>query len=376
MAAKKAGVTVHHLNIGDPDILTPQPMLDVLTRWKENPIRYGQSQGEPIFLDALVSYYHGIGYSFISTSDIQVTNGGSEAISMAMFAVADPGDEILTFEPLYANYNGYAAMNAISLVAVPTSIDDGFHLPESDIIEKYISSKTKAILFCNPNNPTGTVYTKEELDRLVAIAKKHNLTLMSDEVYREFTYDGREHVSLFRYMEELPEQSIVLDSLSKRYSLCGIRLGMLVSLNKGIMAGVLRMGQARLSSGLVDQMVASALTEVPQKYLDDVHDEYDKRRHVLYEGLKNISGVVIPKPEGAFYTIVGLPVTDAEHFCQWLLTDFRDNNETVMIAPAAGFYATPGKGKNEVRIAYVLNTTKLTRCIEILDKALRAYAKT
>lgn len=375
VTAKKKGVHVYHLNIGDPDIPTPDVMIDVLHRWKTNPIGYGQSQGEPVFLDALCSYYHGIGFPFIEKSHIQATSGGSEAISMAMFAAAGPGDEILTFEPLYTNYNSYAAINGVTLVAAPTRIETGFHLPPKKDIEKKITRKTKAILFCNPNNPTGTVYTKEEIEMLVTLAKKHGLYLLSDEVYREYTYDGRIHVSLLSYMKAIPNQAIVLDSMSKRYSLCGVRLGAFVSLNADIMAGVLRIAQGRLSAGLVDQYIAAQLIAVPKEYLRDTHREYEKRRDVLYEGLKKIPGVTIPKPEGAFYTIVGLPVADSEHFCQWLLTDFRDRYETVMLAPAAGFYATKGKGKNEVRIAYVLNTKDLKRCIELLTIALRVYNK-
>jgi aspartate aminotransferase len=374
--AKQEGVKVYHLNIGDPDIPTPGVMIDVLHQWKINPIGYGQSQGEPAFLEALSFYYHSLGFSFIDAAHIQVTSGGSEAISMAMFAVCDPGDEILTFEPLYTNYNSYAAINSVKLVAVPTTIETGFHLPSKKDIEKYITKRTKAILYCNPNNPTGTVYTKEEIEMLVTLAKKHGLYLMSDEVYREYTYDGRRHISLFSYMQAIPNQVIVLDSMSKRYSLCGIRLGALVSLNPDLMAGALRIAQGRLSAGLVDQRVAAQLTSVPKTYLADVYDEYKSRRDVLYEGLKKIPGVRIPKPEGAFYAIVGLPVTDSEHFCRWLLTDFRDQNETIMLAPAAGFYATPGRGKNEVRIAYVLNTKDLKRCIELLAMALTVYNNT
>jgi aspartate aminotransferase len=373
--AKKRGVNVYHLNIGDPDILTPDVMLDVLHGWKVNPIKYGQSQGEPEFLEALCLYYHGIGYSFIETQHIQVTSGGSEAISMAMFAVANPGDEILTFEPLYTNYNSYAAINGITLVAIPTTIESGFHLPAISEIEKLITKKTRAILFCNPNNPTGTVYTKEEVEMLVDLAKKYRLYLLSDEVYREFTYDGRRHISLFTYMRDIPTQAIVLDSMSKRYSACGLRLGALISLNSQIMAGVLRIAQGRLSAGFVDQHSAATLMNVSRKYFSDVHTEYEKRRDELYEGLKQIPGVTLPKPEGAFYTIVDLPVKDAEHFCEWLLMDFRDHNETVMLAPAAGFYATKGKGTNEVRIAYVLNTKDLKRCIELLSIALKVYNK-
>jgi len=373
--AKREGVKVYHLNIGDPDIPTPRVMIDVLHRWKTNPIGYGQSQGEPIFLEALRSYYHGIGFPFVKTAHIQATSGGSEAISMAMFAITNPGDEILTFEPLYTNYNSYAAINGVRLVALPTTIETGFHLPPQPEIEKRITKKTKAILYCNPNNPTGTVYTKEEIDMLVALAKKHGLYVLSDEVYREYTYDGRIHVSLLSYMTSIPNQAIVLDSMSKRYSLCGVRLGALVSLNADIMAGVLRIVQGRLSAGLVDQYIAAQLTAVPKEYLRDTHREYEKRRDVLYKGLKKIPGVTIPKPEGAFYAIVGLPVADSEHFCQWLLTDFSDHNETVMLAPAAGFYATKGKGKNEVRIAYVIHIKNLKRCIDLLRIELKIYNK-
>lgn len=372
-AAKKAGVKVYHLNIGDPDIETPEVMINVLHQWKDNPIRYGQSQGESAFLEALLSYYHNLGFVFLKTEHLQVTSGGSEAIAMTMFAVADAGEEILTFEPLYTNYNSYAAINGIRLVAVATDIKTGFHLPSQKEIEKKITKKTKAILYCNPNNPTGTVYTKEEVEMLVSIAKKHNIFLLSDEVYREYCYDGKKQVSLLSYMQKIPDLAIVLDSMSKRYSLCGARLGGLISLDTNIMAGVLRIAQGRLSAGFVDQAVASKLTEVPASYFAGVQKEYAKRRDVLYEGLCKIPGVTIPKPEGAFYAIVGLPVADAEDFCQWLLTDFRDNNETVMLAPAAGFYATAGRGKNEVRIAYVLNTKALSCCIEILKKALQAY---
>jgi len=375
VAAKKDGVHVYHLNIGDPDIKTPDVMIDVLHHWDVNPIGYDQSQGNPEFLQSLRTYYHRLGFPFIDTKHIQVTNGGSEAISMAMFAVAESGDEILTFEPLYTNYNSYAVVNGITLKAILTTLENGFHLPQRNSIENAITRKTKAILICNPNNPTGTVYTKEELRLLVDIAKEHNLFLLSDEVYREYTYDGREHVSLFSFMQEIPNLAIVLDSMSKRYSLCGIRLGALVTLNADVLSGILAIAQGRLSSGSVDQVVAARLVDVPDKYIHAVQTEYAKRRDVLYEGLQAIPGVVIPKPEGAFYTIVGLPIDDAEHFCQWLLTDFRDNNETIMLAPAAGFYASPKEGKNEVRIAYVLHTKALSRSVNILKKALSAYAQ-
>lgn len=371
--AKKQGVHVYHLNIGDPDIKTPDVMLKVLHTWDKNPIVYSQSQGEPEFIDAINWYYHHCGYSFVTPKNIQITTGGSEAISMALFGIANPGDEVIVFEPFYANYNSFAVMNGVRLVPIQTSIDNGFHLPDRNVIEEYVTKKTKAIFICTPNNPTGTVYTKKEMDMLVDIVKQHGLFLLSDEVYREFTYDGINHVSLFSYMQDIPKQAVVLDSLSKRYSLCGARLGMLVSLNTDLMQGALRIAQARLSSGLIDQLMASKLKDVPKSYVEGVQKEYEKRRDVLYEGLKQISGVTIPKPEGAFYAIVGLPVRDAEDFAKYLLTTFRDKNETVMVAPAAGFYATSGKGKNEIRIAYVLNIEALKRSIEILKKALVAY---
>lgn len=375
-AAKKDGVKVYHLNIGDPDIETPKVMMDVLSNWTLNPIGYSLSQGEPAFLESLKSYYHGLGATFLDLSHIQVTSGGSEAISMALFAICEPGDEVIVFEPFYANYNTYAVVNGVKLVPILTSIADGFHLPDKKTIASHITPRTKAILICTPNNPTGTVFTKEEMDMLVAVVREHNLFLLTDEVYREYTYDGREQTSLLSYMQQIPDQAIMLDSMSKRYNLCGARLGMLVSLNAEVMSGVLRVAQGRLSSGIIDQQVAAKLTEVPESWMEATHDEWSKRRDVLYNGLKDIPGVTIPKPEGAFYSIVGLPVKDSEDFAKWLLTDFRDNNETIMVAPAGGFYATQGLGKSEVRIAYVLNTTDLTRCVELLKKALQTYTHT
>lgn len=371
--AKKSGVKVFHLNIGDPDIKTPETMIKVLKKWKQNPVGYSQSQGEPHFIEAIKTYYHRKGFRFIDENNIQVTTGGSEAISMAMFATCEPGDEILVFEPFYTNYNSYAAVNGVILTPVKTEKNSGFHLPSKDKIEKKINHRTKAILITTPNNPTGTVLTKNEMETLISIAQKHDLFLISDETYREFVYDGKKHSSLLEYMEKLPDQTMVLDSMSKRYSLCGARLGMIVSLNKELMAGVLRIAQGRLSSGLIDQLMASKLTEVEKKYFTEVKKEYQKRRDVLYQGLKKIPGVFLEKPEGAFYTIVGLPIEDSEDFCKWLLTDFRYKNSTVMLAPASGFYATPGLGKNEVRIAYVINSKYLRKSIEILKRALRRY---
>ena len=371
--AKKKGIKVYHLNIGDPDIKTPEVMINVLKKWTTNPIAYGQSQGQPKFLESLASYYNKLRYSFVKTNHIQVTTGGSEAISMALFSVCAKGEEVIAFEPYYANYNSYAAINGVKVVPVLTKGETGFHLPSRVEIEKKISKKTKAILICNPSNPTGTVYTKDEMEMLVSISVENNLFLISDEVYREFVYDGKKYFSILEFMKKYPDKMILLDSLSKRYSLCGARLGMIVSLNRDLTDGVLRMAQGRLSSGFVDQAMAEKLTEVKDSYFASVHKEYQTRRDVLYKGLKSIKGVYLEKPEGAFYTIVKLPVKDSEDFCQWLLTDFRYKNETVMVAPAAGFYGTKGRGKDEVRIAYVLNINDLKKAIEILRRALVEY---
>lgn len=373
--AKKKGVHVFHLNIGDPDIKTPEVMIDVLKNWSDNPIAYGQSQGQPKFIESLVIYYNKLRYSFIKNNHVQVTTGGSEAISMIFFAVCQPGEEVIAFEPYYANYNSYSTINGVKIVPVLTKGETGFHLPDRKEIEKKINKKTRAILICNPSNPTGTVYTREEMEMLVSICVKNNLFLISDEVYREFVYDQKKHVSILEYMDKYPDKMVLLDSLSKRYSLCGARLGMIVSLNKDLMDGVLRIAQGRLSSGYIDQAMAEKLTEVDDSYFKEVHKEYQTRRDVLYKGLKSIPGVYLEKPEGAFYTIVKLPVKDSEDFCQWLLTDFRHNNATVMVAPAAGFYGTPGMGKNEVRIAYVLNVQDLEKAIEIIALALVEYKR-
>ena len=371
--AKKQGVKIFHLNIGDPDIKTPQVFIDVLNKWQKNPISYGQSQGEPAFLEALKTYYQQLGYSFIQAKNIQVTSGGSEAISMVLFSICNPNDEVIVFEPYYANYNSYAIINGVKLRAITTHSDSGFHLPSASEIEKHITKKTKAILICNPNNPTGTVYTKDEVNSLVKIAQKYGLFLIADEVYRDFVYDNQKHLSLLDYMKQLPKQVIVIDSLSKRYSLCGARLGMIVSLNQDITDGVLRIAQGRLSAGLIDQIMACQINNIPKNFLSDVKQEYELRRNLLYQGLKKIPGVSLEKPEGAFYCIVNLPIDNADDFCQWLLTDFRFNKQTVMLAPAAGFYQNPILGKKQVRIAYVLNRNDLKQSLQILAKALIKY---
>jgi aspartate aminotransferase len=370
---KEQGVKIYHLNIGDPDVKTPDCMIDALKNWKENPIRYALSAGETSFIDAMLWYYKRFGYGFLKNADIVATVGGSEAIVMALFSVAEIGDEILVFEPFYSNYAVSASITGVKLVAVPTTIKNGFHLPDRKTIEAKISSKTKAIFYCNPVNPTGAIYTKEEIEMLVSIAKEHNLFLISDEVYREYVFEGKKAVSLLSYMQDMKDKAIMLDSLSKRYSLCGARLGLLVSQNQDLIKGVMKMAQGRLCGGLIDQYVGSKLTLIPDTYIKDVQKEYEKRRNILYEGLLTIPGVTTYKPEGAFYTMVGLPVKDSDDFCLWLLTKYKSNNETVMLAPGAGFYASPNMGRNEVRIAYVLKEADLKRAIEILREALEVY---
>ena len=371
--AIKRGINVFYFNIGDPDIETPEEMLNVLKEWHKNPITYSRSHGEPSLLKALKEYYNRLGFEFMDLNHLLVTLGGSEAISMAFLGVTETGDEILTFEPFYTNYNSYAAVNGVKIVPVKTSAENGFHLPAQQVIEKKLNKKTKAILYCNPNNPTGTVYNKKEIDMLVDVAKKHNLFLISDEVYREYVFDGKKHISLLSYFKKIPRQAILVDSLSKRYSLCGARLGIISSLNEEIMSGVLRIAQGRLSAGLIDQIMSAKLSEVPKSYFQMVHQKYQNRRNELYKGLCTIPGVFVPKPEGAFYCIVTLPINNSENFCKFLLTDFNLNGETAMLAPAAGFYATPGLGNNQIRIAYILNIEKIKKLVNILHQALKIY---
>lgn len=380
-AAKALGKTVYHLNIGDPDIPTPQVMMAAVNNFGINPVRYGHSQGEAELLTALKSYYQTLGYGFLETKNIQVTEGGSEALAMAMLAVCEVGDEILVPEPFFTGYASLAPIYGVTLKPIPLSIENGFHLPERSVIEALISPKTKAILYCSPNNPTGTVFSREEIERLVAIAKDRGIFLVADEVYREFVFDGREQLSLLTYMQSDPEHLIVLDSLSKRYSVPGFRIGCLVSLNQDLMAGVLRMAMGRLSASLIDQVAAAELTKVSREEILAVRDEYQRRRDVVYRALSEVPGVTIQRPEGAFYAVVKLPV-QAEAFCSWLLTDYVDPSassgqaETVMLAPMPGFYATPGLGEDEVRIAYVIAIDKLTRAVELIKVALQKYGNT
>ena len=370
--AKKKGVKVYHLNIGDPDIETPKVMLSALYKFPSKIIRYCDSQGEKVFLEALVAYYHKLGFKDITAANLIVTQGGSEAIFWAMLATCNPGEEIILFEPFYANYASFAKMAGVNLVPITTKIANGFHLPPKQQITAQITSKTRAILICNPSNPTGTIYTQNEVNILYQLAKRFRLFLLSDEVYREFCYDGKKSISALSFAGE---NIVVLDTLSKRYSLCGARLGCLVSRNKKLIELVLKFGQARLSAPFIDQVMASELTRLPANYFAKIRREYQQRRNIVHNSLKKISGVDCARPEGAFYLIAKLPIKDSEDFARWLLTDFRDKGETIMVAPAAGFYKTKGLGKNEVRIAYVINQRDLRRSMEILAKALQAYEK-
>lgn len=368
--AKKRGIKVYHLNIGDPDIKTPKVMINSLKNFSEEIIRYANSQGEKPFLEALLKYYHDLGFKDLSSENIIATLGGSEAIFWTMMAVCEAGDEIIVFEPFYANYNGFGCLAQVNLIPVTTSIENGFHLPPKNEIISKISSRTKGILICNPSNPTGTIYTRNELQILWDIAKQFHLFLLADEVYREFAYDGKKSHSLLNFTGD---NLIVLDSLSKRYSLCGARLGCVVSQNKELLKLLLKYGQARLSAGFIDQLMASSLTNLPKDYFEKIRREYQARRDVILDGLRKIKGVVCQKPEGAFYLIAKLPVKSAEDFAKWLLTDFSDYGETIMVAPAAGFYATKGLGRDEIRLAYVINQKDLKRSMEILKIAIEKY---
>jgi len=369
--AKKRGIHVYHLNIGQPDIETPEPMLKAVREFTGKVIHYCHSQGHDSYLDSLVSYYkkHNI---ILEKPMINVTTGGSEAIVFAFMSAMDAGDEVIIPEPFYTNYNGFAIMAGVKINPVTTSGENGFHLPAIDVFEKKINDKTKAILLCNPNNPTGTVYTRKELDAVASLCKKHNLWLLTDEVYREFIYESSDYTSAL-LLPGMEDRVIMMDSISKRYSACGARIGCIVSRNKQVMEACLKLGQARLCSPLVDQVLATAAEDLPEDYMDNTVDEYRSRRDVVFEGLEKIPGLVAIKPSGAFYNIVKLPVDSAEKFAQWLLTDFEKDGKTVMLAPAAGFYATEGLGVQEARIAYVLCKEELIDAMNLLKVAIEQY---
>ncbi len=370
-AARAAGKTIYALNIGQPDIETPRAILDRLRGYDARFIPYGPSQGLPEFIDALCFYYKSVGLD-VAPADVFVTTAGSEAILFTLGAICDPGDEVLVFEPFYTNYNGFAAMVGVVPVPVTTRAEDGYHLPERSAIEAKIGPRTRGILICSPNNPTGTVYTDAEMALIASICRERGLYLIADEVYREFVYDGATHHSALT-LPGLDNQVIVVDSVSKRYSLCGVRIGNVVSRNRELMDALLRFGQARLCPPTLGQYACTALTEIPKNYIPGVIAEYEKRRDVVFAALEALPGVLVRKPEGAFYMCARLPVDDANAFAEFLVRDFDLDGETVTIAPADGFYATPGLGRDEVRIAYVLDEAKLRRAMTILAKALAVY---
>jgi len=370
---KKRGVLVYELHIGQPDLFTPPQILKKIKTFKEKIIRYTPSKGIPEVIAAWQKYYKGHKINF-DTSEIIVTTAGSEAIFFAMTAICNPGEEIIVFEPFYANYNGYASMAGIKLVPLTTLAKEGFHLPRKKEIEKKITKKTRGILICNPNNPTGTVYAKKELEMLIDVAQKYNLFILADEVYREFVYDAKVHHSMMSF-PRAHQRVILLDSISKRFSACGARIGCLASKNKKVIQAVTKFAQARLSSPMVEQLAIVPLLQNPKKYTQKIVKEYKRRRDTVFKELQKIPGIECLKPKGAFYTIVKLPVKDAEDFTKWLLTKFSYKGKTLMLAPASGFYATLGLGKDEVRIAFVLSPQKLKGAIEVLKKGLEKYKK-
>jgi len=369
--AKKKGHKVYHLNIGQPDIKTPQVALDAVKNADIKVLEYSHSAGFENYRVKLSNYYktHGLP---IDVADIIITTGGSEALLFALGSTMDSGDEIIIPEPFYANYNGFSTASGVKVVPVISTIDEGFALPPIAAFEKLITPKTKAILICNPGNPTGYLYSKEEIMQLAEIVKKHDLFLIADEVYREFIYDGEEHFSVMN-VPGLEENAIMIDSVSKRYSMCGARIGCIVSKNKEVMATAMKFAQARLSPPTYAQIASEAALETPKSYFDDVITEYKDRRDTLISELNKIEGVKVGTPKGAFYCIAKLPIKNADHFAQWLLESYDYNGETVMVAPAAGFYSTPGVGLDEVRIAYVLKKEDLIRSVAILKEALKVY---
>ncbi|MGO4920830.1 pyridoxal phosphate-dependent aminotransferase [Maribacter spongiicola] len=369
--AKKRGVTVIHLNIGQPDIKTPQQALDAVKNNNLSVLEYSRTEGSEEFRTKIAKYYEKYDIH-VSATDLIVTTGGSEALSFAMNTIADTNDEIIIPEPFYANYNGFATACGVTVVPVVSKLEDNFALPPIEDFEKLITPRTKAILICNPGNPTGYLYSKEEIQKLATLVKKHNIFLVADEVYREFTYDDKTHASILKE-EGLEEHAIVIDSVSKRYSMCGARIGYLVSKNKEFIATSMKFAQARLSPPTYAQIASEAALDTPDSYFAEVKTEYVARRNILIAELEQIEGVKIARPQGAFYCIAELPIKDADHFAQWLLEDFNLNNETVMVAPAAGFYATEGLGKNQIRIAYVLDQDSLKRAVRILKEALKSY---
>lgn len=373
-AAKFQGKQVYHLNIGQPDIKTPEIAIDAVKSADLSILEYSPSEGFASYRKALSAYYASNGIH-INSEDLIVTTGGSEALLFALGAIADPGDEVIIPEPFYANYNGFATNAGLNVVPVTAQLENGFALPSIDDFEQLITPQTKAIMICNPGNPTGYLYSLEELQKLRDLALKHDLYLIADEVYREFAYDDTHHYSILN-LDGLEDHAIVIDSVSKRYSMCGARIGCVISRNSALMAVILKFAQARLSPPTMAQIAAEAALDTDPSYYEEVKSEYCERRDILVDGLNKIEGVVCPKPKGAFYAIAQLPVDNAERFAQWLLSAFSHNNKTVMVAPAEGFYATPNMGQTQVRLAYVLEKEKLKECVELLEIALQQYPGT
>ena len=369
--AKKRGTTVYHLNIGQPDIKTPQVALDAVRNNTVEVLAYARSEGSETYRDKLAHYYRGHDID-VTGDDIIVTTGGSEALLFALGSITDFGDQIIIPEPFYANYNGFSVANGIEVVPIESNIENGFALPPIEAFEEKITDKTRAILICNPGNPTGYLYSEEEIVKLKNLVLKHDLFLVADEVYREFVYDGIKHHSVMS-QDGLDQHAIMVDSVSKRYSMCGARIGCVVSKNPEVIRTALKYAQARLSSPTFALMASEAALETPQSYFDDVIHEYVERRNILIQALKEIKDVKVSSPKGAFYCMAELPVEDADDFAQWMLEKFEDRGETVMVAPASGFYSTPGSGRNQIRIAYVLNKKSLLRSVELLKLALDQY---
>lgn len=371
MEAKKKGVKVYHLNIGQPDLPTPQVGLDALQHIDRDILEYSPSQGNQSYREKLVSYYRKYNI-MVDADDIIITSGGSEAVLFAFLSCLNPGDEIIIPEPAYANYMAFAISAGAKIRTITTTIDEGFCLPKVEKFEELINERTRAIMICNPNNPTGYLYTRREMNQIRDLVKKYDLYLFSDEVYREYIYTGSPYISAC-HLDGIQENVILIDSVSKRYSECGIRIGALITKNKAVRQAVMKFCQARLSPPLIGQIIAEASLDAPEDYYRDVYDEYVERRKCLIDGLNLIPGVYSPIPMGAFYTVAKLPVDDSEKFCRWCLESFEDNGETIMMAPASGFYTTPGIGYNEVRLAYVLKKKDLERALAILKKALEVY---
>lgn len=372
-AAKADGVNVYHLNIGQPDIKTPRGFFDAVKNFDHEVLEYAVSQGIPELIDALQNYYKTYDMHF-DKDELLITNGGSEALLFTMMATCDPGDKLLIPEPFYTNYNGFGQCVNVGVTPITTKAENGFHLPSKEEILSKIDDKVKAILLSNPGNPTGAIYTKEELEMIAEIAIEKDLWIISDEVYREFVYDGLEYTS-FGNLKQVEDRVIIIDSVSKRYSACGARIGSIASKNKGLIAQIMKLCQGRLCVPTLEQIGAVELYKTPVSYFKEVNDEYRKRRDVLYSELMKVDGVICEKPTGAFYIVAKLPVDNAEDFVKWMLTEFRVDGETVMATPAEGFYATPGLGKDEIRLAYILKEEDLKKAAKLLKEGIEAYVK-